>query len=221
MQSKGFWFIVAAIIAGAAGMIVLANRSSQPPVSTQADLAHVQPDDHVRGKADASVVLIEYGDLECPACGSYDPFVETLYSEYGDRVAFVFRHFPISSAHPRAVTAARAAEAAGKQGAFFEMVHLMYVQQRSWDSRNNPDLDPSAVFDSFAVGLGLDIDKFRADMSDDSTLDFINAQRDASRQFEVGSTPTFILNGKKLETPRSLEEFRRLLDEALTATAAG
>ncbi len=218
MQNKGFWAIVALLILGAVGAVVFANRAEAPQSNTDKDrLASVQDDDHVRGKADSSVVLIEYGDVECPSCALYDPVAEALLASHGDKVAFVFRHFPITNKHPYAMIAARAAEAAGRQNKFFELTHFMYQRQQQWAAVTS-QTDPTNTFVTYAGELGLDTEKFRAAMADPATLDFINRQRDGASAFDVTGTPSLILNGEKVEA-RSLEQLQGLLDQKLQATS--
>lgn len=88
--------------------------------------------DQVKGKENASVTLIEYADFQCPACASYAPVVEQLEENYGDRVRFVFRHFPLISIHKNAYAASVATEAAGAQGKFWEMHDLLFERQSEW-----------------------------------------------------------------------------------------
>lgn len=222
MKGKGFWIIVAVILAGTVGLIINANRSAKPNTVADAEaLGHVQADDHVRGKLDSNIVLIEYGDIECPACAQYNPLVEALYAEYSDRVAFVFRHSPLTNIHPRAIVAARAVEAAGRQNAFFEMANLMFSDRKSWNTADNPDLDPAPIFESYATSLGLDAEQFKRDSEASNTFDFIDSQSKAgTKAYGINSTPTFILNGKKIDNPQSYEEFRQLIETALTQTSA-
>lgn len=219
MQNKGFWAIVGILIIGAIAVIVFANRANAPGSTIDKDrLAKVQSDDHVRGKADSAVVLIEYGDIECPSCAAYDPIAEALLTSHGDRVAFVFRHFPITNKHPYAMIAARAAEAGGRQKKFFELVRLMYERQSQWAGTVS-QTDPTAQFVAYAGELGLDLEKFKTDMADSSTLSFINNQIKESDAFDVTGTPSLILNGEKVEA-RSLEQIQGLLDQKLQETTA-
>lgn len=217
MQNKGFWAIVAILVLGAIGAVVFANRAEAPQGTTDKDrLAKVQTDDHVRGKADSSVVLIEYGDIECPSCALYDPVAEALLASHGDKVAFVFRHFPITNKHPYAMIAARAAEAAARQDKFFELTHLMYQRQQQWAAVANQN-DPTTAFVAYAKELGLDAEKFKTAMADPATLDFIIRQRDEAGAFDVTGTPSLFLNGEKLDA-RSLEQFQSALDQKLQET---
>ena len=112
--------------------------------------------DHVRGPATAPVTLVEYGDYECPYCGRAHPVVGELRERLGDRLRFVFRHFPLDSVHPRARHAAEAAEAAGAQDRFWEMHDLLY--------ENQEDLGDEALR-RYAAEVGLDLERFEEDLA--------------------------------------------------------
>lgn len=213
MQSKGFLAVIGVIIAATLGIIIFANRSDAPGPGNN-DAATITETDHVRGNNDSAVTLIEYGDFQCPACGAYDPVMEELFATHGDRVRFVFRHFPLTQIHPNAMAGHRAAEAAGRQDKFFEMGHTLYERQAEWVQADNA----STIIESYAIELGLDLDQYRLDVNDSSILEVINDQIRGGETFDITSTPTFILNGQKVESPQSLEEFQQLLDQKLTET---
>src|SRR5690606_29220292 len=92
------------------------------------------------GSLDAKVTVVEFGDMQCPACASAHPVVKQIINEYGDNpdFNFVFRHFPLSSIHPHAQISAEAVEAAGDQGKFWEMHDLLFTRQSEWASGGNP-----------------------------------------------------------------------------------
>jgi protein-disulfide isomerase len=144
--------------------------------------------DHIQGPADAPLTLIEYGDYQCPYCGRAYPIVKEVQERLGDRLRFVFRNFPLTTAHPRAEVAAEAAEAAGAQGRFWEMHdHLFENQSRLGDE----DLH------SYAEELGLDVDRFDHELAEHTYAgrvheDFIGGVRSG-----VNGTPTFYVNGQR------------------------
>jgi protein-disulfide isomerase len=110
--------------------------------------------DHIQGRADAAVTLVEYGDYECPYCGAAYPIVKELQARMGDRLRFVFRNFPISTSHPHAEQAAEAAEAGAAQGRFWAMHDLLYENQRQL---RDQDLH------RYAEQLGIDVERFDKD----------------------------------------------------------
>lgn len=212
MENKGFLAIIGILIAATLGVIIFSsNGGNSGSAPSQEQASSITETDHVRGLDDSPVTLIEYGDFQCPFCRQYDPIMEDLYAEYGDRVRFVFRHFPLTRLHANALAGHRAAEAASRQGKFFEMAHLIYQQQPLWAEAENPE----PILESIAEQLGLDMEKYRADFKDPEVLEKINAQAKTAEAFDITGTPSFVLNGQKITSPASLEEFRQVLDQAL------
>lgn len=173
--------------------------------------------EHVEGAGNKGVTLIEYGDFECPACKAYYPIIKQIKQTYKDDIKFQFRHFPLVQSHPNAMAAHRAAEAAGKQGKFFEMHDLLYENQDSWKAQTGTSSSAASTqFETFAQQLGLDMVKYKSDVASESTNNIINADRREGNAIGANSTPTFVINGKKLEKlPQTLDEFKKLIDEAI------
>ena len=149
----------------------------QPPVNDN---------DHVRGNPSAPLTLVEFGDYECPFCRQAYPAVNALEEVLGDRLRFAFRHFPIAAAHPHAVLAAEAAEAAGAQGRFWPMHDQLYLHQDALDA---PDLL------EYAAQLGLDLGVFEYDLRTHRFLPRVGADRRSGAISGVNGTPTFFING--------------------------
>lgn len=209
-MNKQFIAILIVIVGGLFAVLTLTNKDK--PADQQSGSSSAQPTAHIRGKVDSKVNLTEYGDFECPACKAYFPLVDQIVEEYGDRVAFQFRHFPLTQIHANALIASRAAEAAGKQNKFFEFHDILYQQQDNWKTVS----DPTSFFEGYATQLSLNIEQFKADLRSSEASDSINADRKVAQDLGSSSTPTFVLNGKRLETnPADLEGFKKLLDEAL------
>ena len=163
---------------------------------------------HVRGGADAKVTLEEYGDYQCPPCGQLFHELKSIEKEYGTRMRFVFRHFPLSG-HIHARTAAHAAEAASLQGKFWEMHELIYQNQLSW----SPASDARPVFTQYAQTLGLDIDRFTRDMDSADVAARVQADYDRGSSVGVNGTPAVFMNGQMVN-PNSVtpEGLRKGLD---------
>ena len=172
--------------------------------------------DHIKGAATSSVVLIEYSDFECPACAAYFPLVGAVVEQYKDDIQFVYRHFPLTQIHPRAIPAAVASEAAGKQGKFFEMHDLLFENQQTW-RREGVARDH---FVSYAQELGLNMDQFLIDLEDEALTRRVQEDFAEGRSLNVTGTPTFFLNGKKIVNPQSLNEFVSLIEEELNQIQA-
>jgi protein-disulfide isomerase len=171
----------------------------------------VSADDWRRGDENAKVVLVEYSDFQCPACGSYYPLVKALHNEYDDSLVVIYRHFPLRQIHANAEPAARAAEAAGKQGKFWEMHDMIFEHQRDWsDSR-----DAFGIFSSYAFSLGLDTARFTNDFNSLEGQEKIQRDYEGGFRAGVAGTPTFFLNGTKIQNPRSYDEFKDIISELL------
>lgn len=159
-----------------------------PAVEQSGDIA-----DHVFGKVDSKVVLVEYGDFQCPGCGNAHPIVRMLSEKYKDQMAFVFRNFPLTNIHPNARAAAATAEAAGLQGKYWEVHNQLFETQSTWTNMNSTER--TDFFKSVAKGYSLDGEKFEADLVSEAVNKKINYDRALAGKANVTSTPTFFLNG--------------------------
>ena len=161
-----------------------------------AELAEpVRDDDHRLGAEDAPVTLVEYGDYECPDCIASFPAVRGLLEELEGRLRFVFRHFPLTSVHPRASVAAQAAEAAGAQGKFWPMHDLLYERRGG--------LDPDDL-DRMALRLNLEVYRFQHDLTTGRFIEKVERDVTSGRRSGVRGTPTFFVNGQRVADPNSL-----------------
>ncbi len=166
------------------------------------------------------VTLIEYADFQCPACKSYYPIVKQIQTMYGTRLNFVYRFFPLKSVHQNAVNSAKAAYAAGlqkdasngaSQGKFWEMHDRLFETQDSWATVTNPE----SIFLGYAKDLGLNNDEFKKDYEAQATADFIDQSYSNDTAMGLNSTPTFFVNNKQIDNPQSLDDFKKLIDEAI------
>lgn len=162
------------------------------------------------GTESAKVTLVEFGDFQCPACKSYESALKQVRAEYKDEVQFIYKHFPLAI-HKNAMPAGVAAEAAGRQGKFWEYHDVLYEKQGEWA----PLLSPSEKFEAYATSLKLDIDQFRKDMTDKEIENDIRSQMDEGGKVGVNATPTFFLDGKYLNVNATFDSFKKAIDQAL------
>jgi len=142
--------------------------------------------DHSIGSEHSPITVVEYGDFECPTCKQAAPAVKLVLERFDGRVRFVFRHFPVESAHPHAMHAAQAAEAAGGQRKFWQMHDLLFENQRHLEMTN---------LRSYAQRLELDMPRFIAEMDDEIYLQRVREHMRSGAQSHVRGTPTFYING--------------------------
>lgn len=154
--------------------------------------------EHVEGDPKSKVVLIEYGDFQCPSCGSAHPGIKKITEDYGDKIAFVFRNFPLTAIHPNALAASSAAESAGVQGKYWEMHNILYEQQSSWSNASSEERTTGFV--TFAKQLGLDETKFRENLAADTVAKKISFDQATGKKLEVSATPSFFVNGEKVNS---------------------
>ncbi len=190
----------------------MTKPAAESPVNdAKQELLTITAADHVRGNSQATVTLIEYLDFECSVCGTYYPLMKNLEEEFGGQVQFVYRYFPLTG-HRNALNAALAAEAAHLQGKYQEMFDLLFAKQTEWGGKTNSDRQ---VFEGYAQELGLDLEKFRADAVSKEVRERVERDLSSGRQLGVNSTPSFFLGGERIPNPRTLEDFRTLINAAL------
>jgi protein-disulfide isomerase len=193
---KNPWVVVGVILVVLFGGAILLSS-----MSNEKNNAGVMLNEHVKGNSEASVVLVEYSDFQCPACAAFQPAVSELLAEYGDSIRFEYRHFPLPI-HQFAINAAIAAEAAGQQGKFFEYHDLLFQNQQEWSTM----AVPAGLFSSYAEQLGLDVEKFQRHLKSTVIRDAVRDSSKEARELNLTSTPTFFLNGEKMEFS-TFEEF--------------
>lgn len=209
-MSKRFIIILLVCVLGMVGVYAATSKKDEGGNNGGGDTSKLS--NHVYGENKKKVSLVEYGDFECPACAAFFPVVQQVKEKYKNDIEFQFRHFPLSQIHQNARAASRAAEAAGNQGKFWEMHDILYEQQDSWKSSGSI----TSLFEGYATQIGLKPDQYKKDFASSAVNEVINADYAEGTKQGVSSTPTFFLQGKKLDkNPTTLEEFSKLIDEAI------
>lgn len=209
-MDKRFLAVLGVLLVGFFGLLFF-NKGDSNSSNNGNSNGDVELTNHVRGEATSGVILTEWGDFQCPACAQYYPLVKQLKEEYGDKVGIRFRHFPLQTIHQNALISSRAAEAAALQDKFFEMHDLLYENQNAWAQSS----DPTDIFVGYADQLELDTAKFEKDMKSNAVNQKVRADLAEANKRGYSSTPTFDINGEKIENPRDLEGFKKLIDEAI------
>ncbi|MCL5439221.1 MAG: DsbA family protein [Patescibacteria group bacterium] len=186
------------------GLFKLINAPKKP-----ANIPAVSVKDIKLGNNSSKAILIEYSDFECPACAQYHIMVKQLLNEINDKVLYVYRFFPLPQ-HQTSIPAAKAGFAAYKQGKFKEMQNILFEKQTEWAGQK----DAEKIFTKYAESIKLDLTKFQADYNSDEVKKKINEDLKGGES-EITATPTFFLNGKRIENPASYEELKRLILEEI------
>ncbi len=160
--------------------------------------------DHIDGLPSAGVTLVEYGDFECPNCRQAYPAVKVMRAHFGDKLRFVFRHFPQSEIHPNAIAAAEAAEAAGAQGKFWEYHDLLFTHA--------PLTSVDSLVD-YAWQVGLDMVRFKQDFTGQAFRDRVQRDLSTGAQAGVRATPTFFVNEKLADTSFGYQALHSAIDK--------
>lgn len=205
------WLVIAAVIVFAGYKLFKFINTPSGGNQVISSSLNVNASDHLKGKTDAPLTLVEYGDYQCPACAVYYPLVKQLLGDYPDKLKIVFRNYPLTQLHNNAFPAARAAEAASLQGKFWEMHDKIYDQQEEWSNLS----DPKDKFVSYAESIGLDKNKFLTDYDSQEVKDKISADVASGDRLVINATPTFYLDGKKLPQISSYQDFKTQVDNEI------
>lgn len=204
------WSLVVVGIAGIVFGIIKSGGNSSSDNQTASLVDAISQSDWIKGNKDSKVVLVEYSDFQCPACGYYYPLVKQLGEELGDKIVIAYRHFPLPQ-HQNGKVAAYASEAAGKQGKFWEMHNMIFDNQSKWsEDKNGKD-----IFTGYAEALNLNLDQFKNDLDSKEVKEKVDNDYESGVRSQVNSTPTFFLNGKKIQNPKSYDEFKNIVNQAV------
>jgi len=170
-----------------------------------------------KGSPDAPLLMVAYSDFQCPACARAEPVIHEILDKYGDKVFFVFRHFPLQ-AHRHAFSAAVASECAREQDTFWPYHDLLFSKQGEWgnNQREISLKDPLNVFSRYAKQLKLDLSSFNQCLQSKEIRELVKSSKREGEKFRVTSTPTFFLGNKRVVGGRSLKaNYNQIIEQAL------
>lgn len=170
----------------------------------------VRPDSPSLGPENAAVTLVEFLDPECESCRAFHPEVKRILKEYEGRIRLVVRYMPF---HGNSVLAALATEAAGDQGKYWEMQDLLFAKQSEWGHQSEPQRE---LMEKYAQELNLDVEKFKASLSNLLVLQKLERDKQDGAALGVNGTPTFFVNGRKLES-LSYDDMKAQIESHLQA----
>ncbi len=211
-MSKSFLGILASIIIIFGAIFFFTSQNNNKSGSTSSS---TQPTNHIEGGGSTGVTLVEYGDFECPYCEEYYPIVKQVVADEYSKITFQFRNFPLTSIHPNAFAGARAAEAAGLMGKYWQMHDALYNSSnwRQWSTATNPD----PYFYQYAQQLGLNVSQFKTYFASNQVNNMIQADMAAGNKLNIQGTPTFYLDGKQIQVGPSVSQFETLINNAIAA----
>lgn len=212
-----FGFLALIVLGGGVvvGYNMLFNNQSNPATSSEKQAGQtvnitIKDDDHTKGNGD--VVVVEYVDLQCPACRQMYPFIQKLVQEHGDKITLVTRHFPLGM-HPNAMEASFAAEAAatvGGEEGFWAMKDTLFKNQKRWANVQ----DPLSKFKKYAKTIGIDADEFVEAYNSEAVRTDVRAEKQNGRmKAGVRYTPYILVNGQEFR-PKSYDDFVRRIEQA-------
>lgn len=212
-MDKRFLIVLAILILGLGGLFVFIRDKAKAPGSD----GTTSVSNHVRDTSANGVELLVYGDFQCPVCRPFYYIEKQVLDKYPGQIKLTFRNFPLDSIHPNARAASRAAEAAGLQDKFFEMHDMLYENQDEWAALSSAQ----PTFEQYAITLGLDIAKFKDDFASKTVNDIINADKKDGEDRGVDGTPTYFLNGEKLNNSDigTVEAFSAKIEAVLQTVA--
>ncbi len=187
------------------------STGNPPPVVPRAPHPGAQPPHTRGGGPDAAATLEEFGDFQCPPCGRLHTELKKIEADYGTRLRVVFRHLPLVAMHKHALAASHAAEAAARQGRFWEMHDLLYENQEAWNAAS----DVGPLFTNYARRLGLDVERFTRDMNSPEVSARVRADVLRADSLGVNGTPTLFLNNQQLSGQSTVASIRAAIDAAL------
>lgn len=208
---KTYALIVAGILLFGLLVFGLEKLASQDAQLKTATTQTTDADTKIQGDAAAKVTLLEYSDFQCPACAAYEPLIANLHQDFPTDLKIVYRYFPLETIHKNALVSAEAAEAAHRQGKFWEMHDQLFQHQAEWAKSENP----TDMFQGYAQAIGLNMDQFNADSVDTAVAAAVKSDEKMGTEANIPGTPSFFLDGKKLENPQSYEAFKKIIEDEL------
>lgn len=205
MNKNTIVIILAIVLTVGLGVLIAFTGSPNRSAENSEERKIIREDAFYKGVKSAKVEIVEFSDFQCPACKMSAPVLEEVAKLYGDKIVFYYRHFPLPQ-HKLSKKAAMAAEAAGLQDKFWEMTNLIF--------ENQAELKEDS-FEIFAAQLGRDLTRFKNDIISSELNSKVEKDLADAKKLGVDSTPTFFINGEKLEGGRTLEEWRGEIEKRL------
>ena len=209
-MNKSFWGIIGGIVAIFVLVFVITHHNSASSSSNSGT-----PTQNIEGLGKTNVKLVEYGDYECPYCEEYASVVKQVVSDEFNNITFQFINYPLTNIHPNAFPAARAAQAAGLMGKYWQMHDALYdpANWQQWSTSTNP----IPFFQTYATQIGLKLSSFIAKYDSNQVNNMIEADITKGNNVNIQGTPTFYLDGKQIQAGTQVNAFEKLINAAIAA----
>lgn len=205
--------VIVMVVFGIAQMQKSANMVGD---GSNRDILTAIPTDKVKWApiGTAAVTLVEYSDFQCPACGGVAQAIASLDDEFMQSITFVYRHFPLRNIHQFADLSARAAEAAGVQGKFWEMHDKLFANAVVWSTASN-ETEVQNIFVEYAQELELDVVQFEEYLTNPEIIALVKVHEKQARELKLSGAPSFFLNGRVFDMPHTVDALRNALQKAV------
>lgn len=199
--------IVGTLILVVVVAFAFSNSAAQPEVDTSLLTENAV---HIKGAENPTVTVVEFSDLQCPACRAAAPLTDQLVAQYPDQVQVVMRHYPLTQIHPLAQTAAQAAVAADQDGKFWEMRDLIFANQTEWSGQSPEEF--TEILGAYADQLEIDKTAFLERIESPEVKEVVARDVQLGNQVQIQGTPTFFVNGQRTPAPQLLDTVESLLN---------
>lgn len=188
------------------------NSANSAPTPNMANAPIGATPPNMLGSPTATVTVEEFADFQCPTCAQVHSIMKNVQAAYGSRIKFIYRNYPLVQIHKNAYDASIAAEAAGMQGKFWDMQNMLFSNQQAWSNAS----DARIIFEGYAEKLGLEVEKYKADVSGLGAKNRVDADIQRGRALNITGTPTIYVNGVSVPFPQmSVEGLRQVIDAEL------
>jgi len=219
MIKAGIKYALSVVVVMAVGYWIYNGIVPIPENEKNKPIDQIGAEDWVKGDRQALVKIVEYSDFQCPSCARVVPVLDEVLKGYPTQVGLAYRHFPLKGIHVQADLAAQVAEAAGKQGKFWEMHDLLFKNQTEWAQNRSAQ----RIFEQYAQDLGLQMDQFKRDLKSKEVRGLVKADYMSALEHNLSSTPSFFINGELVLSINDSSALKQIIDqkliEATTAAA--
>lgn len=211
--------LIGATVLVIAAILIFGSHTKQlntNPIKVS-DAQLIQPYSPRRGPDTAPVRIVEFADLQCPACARLAPMIDQAVTDYGDKIQIVYRYFPLTQIHQNAELAAQAGAAANEQGKFWQFADTMFNHQANWGTASSSQA--RTLMEGYAASLGLNTARFSQDIDNQQLVDHIRQDVGDGNALQIDATPTIYINGQQTNVPLAYSDLKSDIDQTLASAS--